>query len=134
MRGARLTAVLMWLPPAVTAILVWLVYRTVHDDEYSSNSSTEAVLAGLVMSTPFIFLMCLELALAALTGYADTYRERTWCLGVATVAAVLVLASVLWFLRRDLEAPVAGLLVTLTLLPLAPAWLSHARDPAAPAA
>jgi hypothetical protein len=131
MRGARATAVWMWLPPAVTAGLVWMVYRAVHDEEYSSTSATEAVVAGILMSTPFIFLMCLELALAALAGYVDTYRERTWCLALSTVVAVLVLASVLWFLRHNLGAPLAGLLVTLTLLPFAPAWLSHARDPAA---
>ncbi|WP_134742202.1 hypothetical protein [Nocardioides sp. 503] len=127
-----MTAVWMWLPPAVTAGLVWWVYRTVHDEEYSSRSAAEAVIAGIAMSTPFVFLMCVELALAALTAYVDTYRERTWCLAVATLVAVLTLASVLWFLRHGLSASGAGLLVTLSLLPLAPAWLAHARDPAAP--
>ena len=132
MRGGRATAGLMWLPPAATAVLVWLVYDTVHDEELGSRAGAEPVLAGLLVSSPFIFLMCFELAGAALTGVVETYAGRTSCLVATTLVAAAVLASVLWFLRHDPDSGLTGVLVALTLFPLAPAWVAHARDPAAP--
>jgi hypothetical protein len=120
----------MWLPPAATAVLVWAAYRLGHDAELGSRAGAEPELAGVFVSLPFVFLMCFELGLALLTGFVETYAGRTYCLVGTTVGAMVVVAAVLWLLRHGSDASSAAVVIALGLFTLAPAWVSHARDPA----
>jgi len=127
---------LLWLPAAVSAVLVPAVFVLgMRTDPPSVRAGAEPVMAGIVLAAPFFLLFLLDVLGALHARISESRRGRRTALAVVTVAA-LALTTLL----VGVVAPAAardgspGTVVGTVLLALAllasvvPAWVSHRQE------
>ena len=113
----------LWLPPVVTAGLVWLAYRAGYQDEAFSRAAAESTVAGILIAAPFALVALVQVACALFATLAETKRQLWMCvlassLGGASLTLAVVTLDGTPGVRHDV---VVG---TAMLLPLLPAWIS----------
>lgn len=140
-RIARSTTAWLWLPAAVTAGLVPVMFFVgMRSDTPEVRAGAEPVMAGIVLATPFVLLLLVQVLCALTALISESRQGRRRALVAATVAATSMAALAIWVV--DLPAATdgsvermvhTGLVVVALLVPFVPAWAVHRQENRRPA-
>lgn len=124
----------MWLclPPVVSVVLIVVAYHWGSGAENELRANNEPVLSGIFVSLPFVILLCVEVLVALAVSECASWGSGTAWLTAASLAAGVIGALSLWQFRFGMDGLMRSSLAAAILLPLLPAWLSHAADHTGP--
>ena len=139
-RTAGSTRARLWLPALVYAALVptmfWLGMRS---DPPERRAGAEPVIAGVLVSAPFLWLFLFAVACGSWAHLSEKPRRRRRALTALTLGAVAVSGLVVWTAGTSAvadgsaaRAAATGLVVLAVLLPVTPSWLAHRQENRAP--
>ena len=112
----------LWLPPMTSSVLCWLAYG-VGRDESGSRAGAEATVAGLIVATPAVMLVFVQVCCALCAVLAQSWRQLTACVAASSLGALLLILMVVALdgtpgVRHDVAV------AAMVLPPLVPGWIS----------